>query len=143
VSVLSSATWLSALSISCRSGVAPHPVPGIGAALRQVSLPSFDAGLPAYYVIALSEASSNLSRYDGVRYGQRAQAEGEARQCPRLRAQYVLWLLRESRPACCCPMLGSTPRQQVNPGVTLMHAELRGMYGKTRQGGLGSEVGGH
>jgi Asp-tRNA(Asn)/Glu-tRNA(Gln) amidotransferase A subunit family amidase len=35
----------------------------------QVSLPSSDAGLPAYYVIATSEASSNLSRFDGVRYG--------------------------------------------------------------------------
>lgn len=44
----------------------------------QVSLPSFDVGLPAYYVIALSEASSNLSRYDGVRYGLREQADGEA-----------------------------------------------------------------
>jgi aspartyl-tRNA(Asn)/glutamyl-tRNA(Gln) amidotransferase subunit A len=43
----------------------------------QVSLPTFDLGLPAYYVLALSEASSNLSRYDGVRYGQRA-SEGAA-----------------------------------------------------------------
>ncbi|EFJ52345.1 hypothetical protein VOLCADRAFT_86683 [Volvox carteri f. nagariensis] len=37
----------------------------------QVSLPTFGLGLPAYYVLALSEASSNLSRYDGVRYGAR------------------------------------------------------------------------
>lgn len=37
-----------------------------------MSLPSFDAGLPAYYVLATSEASSNLSRYDGVRYGLRS-----------------------------------------------------------------------
>ena len=34
----------------------------------QVSLPSFSLGLPAYYILASSEASSNLSRYDGVRW---------------------------------------------------------------------------
>lgn len=33
----------------------------------QVSLPSFSLGLPAYYILASSESSSNLSRYDGVR----------------------------------------------------------------------------
>jgi len=44
----------------------------LGATVEEVSLPTFDKGLPAYYVIALSEASSNLSRYDGVRYGPRA-----------------------------------------------------------------------
>lgn len=44
---------------------------------HQVSLPTFHLGLPAYYVLALSEASSNLSRYDGVRYGLRV-TEGAA-----------------------------------------------------------------
>lgn len=53
----------------------------LGATVEEVSLPAFDAGLPAYYVLALSEASSNLSRYDGVRYGVRADA-------PDLRAMY-------------------------------------------------------
>lgn len=47
----------------------------LGAEVDQVSLTCFGVGLPAYYVIALSEASSNLSRYDGVRYGQRAEAD--------------------------------------------------------------------
>lgn len=42
----------------------------------QVSLPNFGVGLPAYYVLAVSEASSNLSRYDGVRYGARSTPAG-------------------------------------------------------------------
>lgn len=37
--------------------------------VEKVSLPSLRYALPAYYVIAMSEASSNLARYDGVRYG--------------------------------------------------------------------------
>ena len=44
-------------------------VRGLGAEVSSVSLPSFAAGLPAYYVIATSEASSNLARYDGVQCG--------------------------------------------------------------------------
>jgi aspartyl-tRNA(Asn)/glutamyl-tRNA(Gln) amidotransferase subunit A len=41
----------------------------IDAELIEVSIPSFKFALPAYYIIALSEASSNLARDDGVRYG--------------------------------------------------------------------------
>ncbi len=40
-----------------------------GADVREISLPSVEYGVEAYYVIAMSEASSNLARYDGVRYG--------------------------------------------------------------------------
>ena len=43
----------------------------LGATLEEVSLPSFDYGIAAYYLIAPAEASSNLARYDGVRYGHR------------------------------------------------------------------------
>jgi len=41
----------------------------LGANVEEADLPSFSAGLPAYYVIAPAEASSNLARYDGLRYG--------------------------------------------------------------------------
>ena len=44
-----------------------------GADLVEVDLPHADKALPAYYLIAPSEASSNLSRYDGVRYGLRVE----------------------------------------------------------------------
>jgi aspartyl-tRNA(Asn)/glutamyl-tRNA(Gln) amidotransferase subunit A len=42
---------------------------GQGATIEEVSLPHSDVALPAYYIIAPAEASSNLARYDGTRYG--------------------------------------------------------------------------
>ncbi|MFN9255716.1 MAG: Asp-tRNA(Asn)/Glu-tRNA(Gln) amidotransferase subunit GatA [Gemmatimonas sp.] len=47
----------------------------LGAEIRDVSLPSTDLASPVYYIIAPAEASSNLARYDGVRYGRRAMAD--------------------------------------------------------------------
>ena len=44
----------------------------LGAAMIEVELPHIDHAIPAYYVIAPAEASSNLSRFDGVRFGHRA-----------------------------------------------------------------------
>lgn len=44
-----------------------------GAEIIDISLPHTDYALPAYYIIAPAEASSNLSRYDGVRYGMRVE----------------------------------------------------------------------
>jgi aspartyl-tRNA(Asn)/glutamyl-tRNA(Gln) amidotransferase subunit A len=53
---------------------------GLGAEVEECSLPrSVDFGLPCYYLIAPSEASSNLARYDGVRYGFRAEGNGDIR----------------------------------------------------------------
>ena len=46
-----------------------------GAELVDISLPHTKYALPAYYIIAPAEASSNLARYDGVRYGKRVEAE--------------------------------------------------------------------
>src|SRR5207237_9424493 len=45
----------------------------LGASVREVQLPHAPHALSAYYVLAPAEASSNLARYDGVRYGARAQ----------------------------------------------------------------------
>ena len=45
----------------------------LGATLVDVSLPNSPAGIPCYYVIAPAEASSNLSRFDGVRFGHRSE----------------------------------------------------------------------
>lgn len=47
----------------------------LGAEIQVVSCPNFRYGLPAYYIIAPSEASANLARYDGVKYGLREDAE--------------------------------------------------------------------
>ena len=43
----------------------------LGATLREVSLPNLPLSVPAYYVVAPAECSSNLARFDGVRYGYR------------------------------------------------------------------------
>jgi len=48
---------------------------GLGAQIGEVSLPTFEYGIDIYYLIAPAEASSNLARYDGVRYGLRVDAK--------------------------------------------------------------------
>ena len=46
-----------------------------GAAIREISLPHTDYAVAVYYIVATAEASSNLARYDGMRYGHRARAK--------------------------------------------------------------------
>jgi len=61
-----------------RAGEAADVLTAAGAKVDEVSIPTAVAGLSAYYMIAPSEASSNLARYDGVRYGLRVDGSNTA-----------------------------------------------------------------
>ncbi|MDX6534673.1 MAG: aspartyl-tRNA(Asn)/glutamyl-tRNA(Gln) amidotransferase subunit [Gaiellales bacterium] len=50
---------------------------GLGATVREITLPNAKHALPAYYLINPAEASSNLARFDGVRYGLRLEEPGD------------------------------------------------------------------
>ena len=59
----------------------------LGAHLEEVSLPSFEHGISAYYLVAPAEASANLARYDGVRYGLREPGEDIVEMTSRTRTE--------------------------------------------------------
>jgi aspartyl-tRNA(Asn)/glutamyl-tRNA(Gln) amidotransferase subunit A len=63
--------------VLARFGEALDVLAGLGAEIVPVSCPTFDLALPAYYLIAPSEASSNLARFDGVRFGLRVGDDGD------------------------------------------------------------------
>ena len=52
-------------------------IEALGGEIAEITLPSAEHGISAYYVLAPAEASSNLARYDGVRYGMRAGGDGD------------------------------------------------------------------
>ncbi len=59
------------IAVAIQAAVAEYQK--LGAEVKEVSMPSLNLAIPAYYVIASAECSSNLSRYDGVRFGYRCQ----------------------------------------------------------------------
>jgi aspartyl-tRNA(Asn)/glutamyl-tRNA(Gln) amidotransferase subunit A len=64
--------------VAARVYEAAEALAAAGAKVDEISVPEFRFGLSAYYIIAPAEASSNLARYDGVRYGLRVDAEDAA-----------------------------------------------------------------
>ncbi|PIE21224.1 MAG: Asp-tRNA(Asn)/Glu-tRNA(Gln) amidotransferase GatCAB subunit A [Arachnia propionica] len=63
-------------AVTARFNEAVAKLAAMGAEIVEVSCPAFDYALPAYYLIQPSELSSNLARFDGMRYGLRAGDDG-------------------------------------------------------------------
>jgi aspartyl-tRNA(Asn)/glutamyl-tRNA(Gln) amidotransferase subunit A len=74
VAVVTDMLEMDGLSSEVRSATlaAAEKLRGLGAEVGEVTLPSAEYGLSAYYIIGPAEASSNLARFDGIRYGHRA-----------------------------------------------------------------------
>ena len=62
--------------IRARCDEAADRLKSLGAEVREVSLPHTSLAIPVYYIVAPAEASSNLARFDGVRYGLRLNGDG-------------------------------------------------------------------
>ncbi len=90
---------------------------GLGAEIRDVSLPHTKYAIPAYYILAPAEASSNLARYDGVRYGLRVDAPD------------VRHLFRESRGR----GFGAEVRRRILLGTYVLSAGYYDAYYKQAQ----------
>ena len=64
-------------AVSAAVAVATKHFESLGAEIVEVSLPHTDCGVATYYVLAPAEASANLARFDGVRYGHRTAIQGD------------------------------------------------------------------
>jgi aspartyl-tRNA(Asn)/glutamyl-tRNA(Gln) amidotransferase subunit A len=91
----------------------------LGAELVEVSLPNAELGIPVYYVVAPAECSSNLSRFDGVRYGHRAKDYGD-----------LAGMIKKSR----AEGLGPEPKRRILIGTyVLSHGYYDAYYIKAQQ----------
>lgn len=103
---------------------------GLGAFIEPISLPSTRYALSAYYVIASAEASSNLARYDGVRYGMVSLVYnyfGQHLACPALARSLIHWHAHFTG-------MRSSPRE----GFVI--SNTTDVYASTRSQALGDEV---
>lgn len=90
----------------------------LGAECREISMPIIEYTLPTYYILAPAEASSNLARYDGVRYGHRTQHAAD-----------VLAMLNKSRDE----GFGSEVKQRIMIGTYALSAGYYDAYYRKAQ----------
>lgn len=64
-------------AVSAAVAVATKQLESLGAEIVEISLPHTDCGVATYYILAPAEASANLARFDGVRYGHRTAVQGD------------------------------------------------------------------
>ncbi len=105
-----------------------------GAEIVDVSLPHTSYGIAAYYILTTAEASSNLARYDGVRYGHRADVKHT-----RKRIQQEREALTESLQS--ARASGNKERaESLQKALDNQESLLEGLYADTRTEGFGDEV---
>ncbi len=103
-----------------------------GAEIKEVAMPHTEYGIATYYILATAEASSNLARYDGVRYGYRADLEETRRALVEERATLEAALADAGDDAA----RAAGVRRQIETQDSL----LRRIYAQSRTEGFGDEV---
>jgi aspartyl-tRNA(Asn)/glutamyl-tRNA(Gln) amidotransferase subunit A len=105
-----------------------------GATVEEISLPHTEYGIATYYLLATAEASSNLARYDGIRYGYRADLQ-ETKQELRERRSELKSELSAARTQ------GNDERAaKLEAKLDDEESALEALYTKTRTEGFGDEV---
>jgi aspartyl-tRNA(Asn)/glutamyl-tRNA(Gln) amidotransferase subunit A len=100
-----------------------------GAHVEEVSLPHTEYGVAAYYLVATAEASSNLARYDGVRYGHRADLQDAKDALQERRAELKAAAAN-----------GADDPEAVQDELGDTESALDALYTQTRTEGFGDEV---
>ncbi|MEX2399661.1 MAG: amidase family protein [Rhodothermales bacterium] len=102
-----------------------------GAEVKEISLPHTEYGIATYYILTTAEASSNLARYDGIRYGYRSDLQED---------RAVLKVEREEIESALAAAGSEDRRNELRDRLADQESILHRMYTSTRTEGFGDEV---